>query len=654
MAKLSLLLLLELLIFFTPSLSCPEYQKQALLNFKASLINSTTTTSSSEGQRVLLFESWNSSSDCCNWERVNCSSSLGSRTVIALYLNDLVDQLPREHTVLTSNILTPLFHIGSLTHLNMSKNKIQGQLPSDGFANLTELISLDLGSNDFFGSIPSQLFQLRYLQYLDMSSNNFHDIPKEIGNMTELRHLEFLDLSKNHLEGMFPQWLAEMEVAFIILSDNNLTSSLPPFLFNSINLNVLSLSRNNFYGQLPSNIGNATSLMSLVLNDNNFSGKIPDSITNLRFTILDLSNNKFSGNSLPDFSSNMLPQVIDLSSNELSGEISTNFSILTRVLSLGKNKFSGIMSTNLNTMRILECLDIHDNKITGELPDFICQISTLRILNLRNNSFQGSIHDCISNLTSLQILDLSSNHLVGKIPAKFGNFTGMIRTSNEPISDVPATFTPSFSFKAKINDLIINWKKSTQGLSWKNLMIYSLLDLSMNQLSGEIPTTLGSLKALKVFNVSHNNLYGRIPASLGDLLNVESLDLSYNNLSSSIPKSLEKLQQLTILDVSNNKLAGRIPRGSQMDTMNDPNFFANNSGLCGMQIRVLCPEDFPPTKVPPKPPKVENKERWFSWEGVGIGYAISFIITVGVLYLAKYFVPATPPNYRRQQRRRRI
>ena len=286
----------------------------------------------------------------------------------------------------------------------------------------------------------------------------------------------------------------------------------------------------------------------------------------------------------------------------------------------------------------LEYLDIHDNKITGELPDFICQISSLRILNLRNNSFQGSIHDCISNLTSLQILDLSSNHLVGKIPAKFGNFTGMIKTSNEPIGDVIGFTTTSFSFQAKIiKDLILNWKKSTLGLSWKNLMLYSFLDLSMNQLSGEIPTTLGSLKALKVFNVSHNNLYGRIPASLGDLLNLESLDLSHNNLSSSIPKSLAKLQQLTILDVSNNKLAGRIPRGSQMDTMNDPNFFANNSGLCGMQIQVLCLEDFPP-------PKVESKERWFSWEGVGIGYAVSFIITVGVLYLAKYFVPATPPN----------
>ncbi|GMY16275.1 receptor-like protein 46 [Fagus crenata] len=34
-----------------------------------------------------------------------------------------------------------------------------------------------------------------------------------------------------------------------------------------------------------------------------------------------------------------------------------------------------------------------------------------------------------------------------------------------------------------------------------------------------------------------------------------------------------------------------------MDTMDDPNFYANNSGLCGMQIRVPCPENLSPPEV---------------------------------------------------------
>jgi predicted MFS family arabinose efflux permease len=86
-----------------------------------------------------------------------------------------------------------------------------------------------------------------------------------------------------------------------------------------------------------------------------------------------------------------------------------------------------------------------------------------------------------------------------------------------------------------------------------------------------------------------------------------------------------------------------------MDTMDDPNFYANNSGLCGMQIRVPCLEDLSPTI----PPKVESKETWFSWEGVWIGYAVGFFVAVGNLYLIGYLVPTKPLNHRGQQRKQR-
>ena len=46
--------------------------------------------------------------------------------------------------------------------------------------------------------------------------------------------------------------------------------------------------------------------------------------------------------------------------------------------------------------------------------------------------------------------------------------------------------------------------------------------------------------------------------------------------------------------MSNNELVGKIPLGGQMDTMSDPNYYANNSGLCGMQIQMKCQDELPP------------------------------------------------------------
>ena len=160
MAKLNLLLilLLVLLTFVTTSLSCPEHHKQALLHFKASIINATSLTKST----LYRLDSWNSSLDCCHWDGVICSSRFGSMTVLALYLDDIITSNSQE-PVLPSTILTLLFHIRSLMQLDLSNNSIQGELPRDGFGNLTKLVHLDLGLNLFNGSIPSQLFHLRYL-----------------------------------------------------------------------------------------------------------------------------------------------------------------------------------------------------------------------------------------------------------------------------------------------------------------------------------------------------------------------------------------------------------------------------------------------------------------------------------------------------------
>lgn len=57
------------------------------------------------------------------------------------------------------------------------------------------------------------------------------------------------------------------------------------------------------------------------------------------------------------------------------------------------------------------------------------------------------------------------------------------------------------------------------------------LDLSHNNLSGSIPTSLGSANSLVEVQLSNNRLSGTLPDSFSTLSELDLLDLSYNNLS---------------------------------------------------------------------------------------------------------------------------
>ena len=52
-----------------------------------------------------------------------------------------------------------------------------------------------------------------------------------------------------------------------------------------------------------------------------------------------------------------------------------------------------------------------------------------------------------------------------------------------------------------------------------------VIDLSENQLTGEIPPELGSYETLISLNLSKNQLTGEIPSELGNLDSLDSLPL---------------------------------------------------------------------------------------------------------------------------------
>ncbi len=85
------------------------------------------------------------------------------------------------------------------------------------------------------------------------------------------------------------------------------------------------------------------------------------------------------------------------------------------------------------------------------------------------------------------------------------------------------------------------------------------LDLSENNLSGSIPSELGSLINLNYIDLGFNELSGSIPESIGNLINLTNLNLSDNSLSGEIPADLENLVNLERLYLNSNQFSGELP-----------------------------------------------------------------------------------------------
>ena len=67
------------------------------------------------------------------------------------------------------------------------------------------------------------------------------------------------------------------------------------------------------------------------------------------------------------------------------------------------------------------------------------------------------------------------------------------------------------------------------------------------------------LENLEALNVSGNELTGEIPTELAALKKLETLDLSDNSLSGVLPSELGELQALRNVDVSSNEVLGAVP-----------------------------------------------------------------------------------------------
>ncbi|XP_017970659.1 PREDICTED: tyrosine-sulfated glycopeptide receptor 1 [Theobroma cacao] len=205
----------------------------------------------------------------------------------------------------------------------------------------------------------------------------------------------------------------------------------------------------------------------------------------------------------------------------------------------------------------------------------------MSFLSLGANILTGSIPEQLCHLSNIHILDLAQNNLSGSIPTCLGSLP-RLKTLRTIFRLGPSSTETTFDNHMK---LVI---EGPEIVFTKIIPLINGIDLSSNNLVGEIPEEITNLSTLGFLHLSWNLLTARIPENLDSLQWLEALDLSHNHLSSPIPPSISSMALLNYLNLSYNNLLGQIPSSNQLQTIAYPSIYEGNPGLCGPPLSINC------------------------------------------------------------------
>jgi len=269
----------------------------------------------------------------------------------------------------------------------------------------------------------------------------------------------------------------------------------------------------------------------------NVVGQIPAELQNLTYlNNLNLMQNYLTG-PVPSFIGKFPMQYLSLAINPLSGTLPKELGNLTNLISLGisLNNFTGELPSELGNLARLEQIYFDSSGFSGPFPSTFSKLKNLKILWASDNDFTGKIPDFIGSLTKLEVLRFQGNSFEGPIPESLSNLT---KLTDLRIGDI-VNGSSSLSFISNLtslNVLILRNCRISDNLAtvnFSNLGGLTLLDLSFNNITGQIPQSILNLENLGFLFLGNNSLSGSLPNVKSRSLN--NLDFSYNQLSGSFP-----------------------------------------------------------------------------------------------------------------------
>lgn len=143
---------------------CISTERQALLTFKQSLTDLSGRLSSWSGQ------------DCCNWTGVLCDARTGHVVNIDLRNpSQAVNSDEYKRGCLRGKIHQSLTRLKFLSYLDLSSNDFNGLVIPEFIGHIVTLRYLNLSSSSFSGEVPASLGSLSKLEFLDLYAESFSD-----------------------------------------------------------------------------------------------------------------------------------------------------------------------------------------------------------------------------------------------------------------------------------------------------------------------------------------------------------------------------------------------------------------------------------------------------------------------------------------------
>ncbi|KAF8393032.1 hypothetical protein HHK36_021273 [Tetracentron sinense] len=545
---------------------CSERERRALLRFKQDL----------KDPSNRLF-SWDGEGDCCTWTGVHCDNLTGH--VIKLQLQNPYDIFhlsddefgAYERSTLGGEIDPSLLELKHLNYLDLSQNDFGGIHIPKFFGSIGSLRYLNLSEAGFEGMIPHQLGNLSNLHYLSLGGSYPYSEAKLLtvenlqwlSSLSSLQHLEMslVNLSKVtdwlQVTNMLPS-LLELHLSYCELE------VIPPLSYvNFTSLSILDLSFNHFNSFIPTWFFSLSHLVSLKLRSCGFYGPIPNALRNMTsLRVFDVSRNGLNS-SIPD------------SLFSLNGLVSLNLRD-----NLG---FQGPIPRALQNLTGLRVLELDGINFNSTLPDWLYNFSSLERLSLEDNNFQGTISSAIGKMISLTYLDLSNNDLEGGLPRSIGkmiSLTYLLLSNNDLQGGLPRSIGKMISLTYL--DLLNNDLEGGLPRSIGNLCNLKELSLSGNKFSGKLSGFLESLfgcieSSLISLQLGRNQLSGQFLDQLIHLKNLASLGLEGNSISGPIPVSIGRLSSLRSLYIYDNQLNGTIPESLGQLSKLEGLYISNNS-----------------------------------------------------------------------------